>query len=73
LARLAFDTALPGARNATSFRNTRHPRRGCPANNPPWVQVYQPAWGGESALPFPWSGVSPDRFTATVAARPIGG
>jgi hypothetical protein len=38
-----------------------------PVNNPPWVQVYLPAWGGEADLPFPWAGVSPDRFTATVA------
>jgi hypothetical protein len=38
-----------------------------PVNNPPWVQVYLPAWGDGAELPFPWAGVSPDRFTATVA------
>jgi hypothetical protein len=38
-----------------------------PVNNPPWVQTYLPVWDGEAELPFPWAGVSPDRFTATVA------
>jgi len=38
-----------------------------PRNNPPWVQIYGPAWEPpQRAGPNSWSDYSPDRFTCSV-------
>jgi len=38
-----------------------------PVNNPPWIQIYLPAWADPDAgRGLTWAGISPDRFTATI-------
>jgi hypothetical protein len=38
-----------------------------PVNNPPWVQSYRSAGNDSAPLPFPWTGVSTERFVVPVA------